>query len=75
VPEGSGITGSAVPSAPCAFNKDQEVAKKDNGHDMLPYPVTFGNKEKSKDENKIKVRPAKYHSNFEKPSFGAPEDA
>jgi hypothetical protein len=40
---------------------------------MLPYPVKFGDKPSTIDKDVPKVRPAKYHSNFEKPSVGAPE--
>ena len=68
-----------VTATPCAHATETADLDNSNAGDMLPYPnkiVTEKDQDKERTtreaDAKTALRPSKYASNFEKPSFGAP---
>ena len=65
------------PKKPCPFNQpkvDKEPFDPNSPADILPYPNKFrAAKNTSSKAEVTRERPAKYSSNFEKSSFGAPK--
>jgi hypothetical protein len=65
---------------PCESDKPAADLDTSDGGDMLPYPNKFVSekdqikqREAREAAKKTALRPSKYASNFEQPSFGAPQ--